>query len=115
MDTIKMKLLEFKLIVLEKKIERNKRKTIRRLKRSYMDVKNAIIHNLYTDDIHVCDNMMHTVSSETGECIDYLVYFPDSSIIHKIKDYLEAYLITNRDVLEEDKIGELEGLLRYFD
>lgn len=115
MYTIKMKLLKQKIKRLDKKIARQKKRIIRRLKRSYMDVKNAIIHNLYTDDIHVRDNMMHTVSQETGECIDYLVYFPDSSIIHKIKDYLEAYLITNRDVLEEDKIGELEGLLRYFD
>lgn len=109
------KYLKFKLIILEKKIARQKKRLIRRLKRSYIDVKNAIIHNLYTEDIHIRDNMMHTVSPETGECIDYLVYFPDSSIIHKIKDYLEAYFITNRDVLEEDKIGELEGLLRYFD
>lgn len=115
MYTIKMKLLKLTIKRLEKKIERNKRKTIHRLERSHMDVKNAIIHNLYTEDIHIRDHMMHTVSQETGECIDYLVYFPDSSIIHKIKDYLEAYLITNRDVLEEDKIGELEGLLRYFD
>ena len=111
---IKMKLLKLKIKRLDKKIARQRKRIIRRLKRSYMDVKNAIIHNLYTDDIHIRDNMMHTVSPETGECINYLVYFPDSSIIHKIKDYLEAYLITNRDVLEEDKIGELEGLLRYF-
>ena len=112
---IKMKLLKLNIKRLDRKIIRQRMRICRRLEKSYYDVKNAIIHNLSNDNIHVRDNMIHTISPITGECIGYLVYFPDYEKLFKIKHYLEAYLITNREVLEEERVGELEGLLRYFD
>jgi hypothetical protein len=109
-----MKLLKLNIKRIKKKLERNKRKIARRLTKSYIDVKDAIIHHLYNDEVLGYGSLLHAVSPITGECYDYLMYFPDYDIISKIKNYLEAYLITNRDVLEEDEIGELEGLIRYF-
>lgn len=106
--------LELSIKRLDKKIERLKIKTIRRLRQSHMDIKNAIIHGYCNNEVMTDYNTLFRVDQETGECVDYLIYFPDYDKIAKIKRYLEAYLITNRDVLEDEKIGELEGLLRYF-
>lgn len=111
---IKMKLLELNIKRLDKKIKRNEKKIIRRLQKSYRDVKHAIIHQLEGDRVYTRNNRIFTISQETGECTDYLVYIPEYNTIHRIKYYLDAYLTTNRDVLEESEIGELEGLLRYF-
>ena len=109
-----IKRLERSIRRLKKKTDKLERGIVNRLDKSYKDVINAICQKLKTKKTLTLHSSMCSTDDETGELIDYLVYFPDSSTVLKIKDYLEAYLITNREVLEEDKIGELEGLIRYF-
>lgn len=108
------KRLERAMRRLKKNIAKLERGIVNRLDKSYDVVINAICSDLVTDKTFKDGQKLHRIDPVTGECIDYLIYFPDSDKIHKIHYYLEAYLITNRDVLEEDKIGELEGLIRYF-
>lgn len=109
-----IKRLERSIRRLKKKTEKLERGIVNRLDKSYQDVINAIHQKLETKKTLTLHSSMCRVNDETGELIDFLVYFPDSSTVNRVRDYLEAYLIINRDVLEEDKIGELEGLIRYF-
>ena len=104
---------------LEKKLERLNKKLEggqirRRLGRSHMDIRYAIETRLETDEFHAGYEQIFRVDQKTGECVDYLIYFPNYDIIAKIYKYLEAYLITNEGVLEDSTVGELEGLMRYF-
>lgn len=99
---------------LKKKIVKLERGIVNKLDKSYDVVINAFHSNLVTDKIFRDGQKLHRIDSDTGECVDYLIYFPDSDKIHKIHDYLVAYLIANRDFLDDKVCGELEGLIRYF-
>lgn len=110
-----IKRLERSIRRLKKKTDKLKRGITRRLGRSYSDVINAIHVGLDDKDVHVINNRIGRVHPEEGYLCDYLMYFPDYDMIAKIKKYLDAYLITNRDVLEDNVIDELEKLLEYID
>jgi hypothetical protein len=98
---------------LKKKTERLEKGVTRRLGRSYRDVINAIMANLNDKEIHTIGKSIARIDDGTGALVDYLVYFPESDTIYKIVYYLKAYLTTNRDVLEEKNICELENLIRH--
>ena len=111
----KIKRLERKIQKLERKCDRQKRGIVKRLRQARIDIRDAIIHKLYTDEIGTYKNSCFKIDQETGECVDYLIYFPNYDYISKIRYYLDAYLTTNRDVLEPKDIVKLERLLEYFE
>lgn len=109
-----IKRLERGLKRLKKKTDKMEKRILNELDRSHRNIKNAIIQKLSTKETKVGYNQVFRIDQETGEVVDLLLYFEDYDKMYKIRWYLEAYLITNRDVLEESQIGELEGLIRYF-
>lgn len=57
------------------------------------------------------------IDPDTNMPVDVLMYFPDYTAIQLTKKYLEAYLITNEDVLAEidpDRIDELKSLIERY-
>lgn len=113
-DAKEIKRLERRIRRLDKKIIKCKKGIVRRLDQSCQDVKNAILSDIVTDKTFRDGRKLHRIDPVTGECVDYLIYFPDYDKISKIRGYLEAYLITNCDVLDDKVCGELEDLIRYF-
>lgn len=109
-----IKRLERGIRRLKKKTDKMEKRILNELDRSHDNIKNAIIQKLSTKNTKVGYNQVFRIDQETGEICDILLYFEDYDKMYKIRWYLEAYLITNRDVLEESQIGELEGLIRYF-
>lgn len=57
---------------------------------------------------------MGRIHPQYGDIEDILMYFQDWNDIALIHKYLDAYLTTNRDVLEQKDIDELERLLKRF-
>ena len=55
-----------------------------------------------------------STSSTTYKPYDILMYFSDYTDIALTRKYLEAYLLTNEDVLEADKIEELKRLIERY-
>lgn len=108
-----IKRLERSIRRLKKKTDKLERGITRRLGRSYRDVINAIHAGLDDKDVCTIRKSIARIDNETGGLVDYLVYFPEYDMLRKTVHYLEAYLITNRDVLEEKEIGELESLIRH--
>jgi hypothetical protein len=88
-----------------------------RLPQSHTDLINAIfcegIRNEQTDVDHY-RKLIHRIDQETGECVDYFLYFEDYSPMSRIKYYLEAYKLTNEDVLEQKELDELTKLIERF-
>lgn len=111
----KIKRLERKIQKLNRKCDRQKRGVIRRLRQARIDVREAIIHELHTNEIDTYKNGCFRIDQETGECVDYLIYFPNYDYISRIRYYLNAYLTTNREFLEPKDIVKLEKLLEYFE
>jgi hypothetical protein len=102
---------------LDRKIARLKKKTsksfTKNLKKSHQFMTYAVNfpieytgHEYDIDTGRVC-----RIDPETGELRDFFLYFAEYNTIWRIRYYLDAYLTTNRDVLEEDQIYELEYLL----
>lgn len=58
-------------------------------------------------------NSLCRINPFTGEVTDVLMNFYDPQIIEKIKYYLDAYLITNQDVLPEQTCVEIRDLIDY--
>lgn len=112
---------------LNKKIARQEKRVTRLINRlttklnndlrpAYNTILSAITnaHLIDQPDLHITNgNRISRIDPVTGELRDYLVYFPEYDTICRIKQYLDAYLVTNRDVLEEPKICELEKLIDY--
>ena len=64
------------------------------------------LDNLCTDRNSIC-----RIHPETGELYQYLVYFPEYDDIAKIKYFLDAYLTTNEDVLDDKHKNKLRYLI----
>ena len=60
--------------------------------------------------IDITDRAISLVDLDTNDMIGELRLFKNDEA-YRIYYYLSAYLITNRDVLEPDKITELENLI----
>lgn len=58
-----------------------------------------------------CNCSIAKIDPDTNFPVDVLMYFPDYFAIQSTKKYLEAYLLTNEDVLDEDEIVELKSLI----
>lgn len=67
-------------------------------------------HFLVNDD----NTAMGRIHPQYGDIEDILMYFPDYTDMALTRKYLEAYLTTNRDVLGQVEINELERLLKRF-
>ena len=113
-----MKRLEQKIQRLRAKLDRINAEISARLPQSHTDLINAVfcpeIHNEQTD-VDTIRKRICRIDQETGECIDYFLYFEDYSPIARIRYYLEAYKLTNEDVLEQKQLDELTELIKHFD
>ena len=110
---------------LERKIRKVKRKLARldrKLKKQTTTRLDLAIETLATNPDHYMYEGVHFydghkliyIDQTTGECLNHIINLPDFNTYNRISYYLEAYLTTNRDVLEEKQIIELEQLLKYF-
>jgi hypothetical protein len=112
--------LDRKIARVTKKITRLKKKTseslTKNLKKSHQFLTQAVnFPTEYTDhEYFVSSNQVCRIDPETGELKDFFLYFIDYADIYRIRYYLDAYLTTNRDVLEDYKIIELERLIKRF-
>ena len=100
---------------LSKKVKRLEKRLCEELREAHDKVTTAITHEarLEGDDIICFGHYVARVDQTTGEIVDYLVHFPDFDKIAKISGFLDAYLITNQDVLDSKTIDELESLINY--
>lgn len=114
----KMKRLKRQIRKLRIKIDRLDAETSARLPQSHTDLIDAIfcpeIRNEQTDVDTICKRICR-IDPETGECVDYFLYFEDYSPLARIRYYLDAYKTTNEDVLEQKELDELTELIKHFD
>jgi antitoxin component HigA of HigAB toxin-antitoxin module len=113
-----MKRFERSMQKLKDKIDRLNAEISARLPQSHTDLINAIfcekIRNEQTDVDHIRKRICR-IDQETGEYVDYFLYFENYSPLDRIKYYLEAYKLTNKDVLEQKELDELTELIKHFD
>lgn len=113
-----MKQLERSIQKLQVKLDRINAEISARLPQSHTDLINAIfcseIRNEQTD-VDLIRKRICRIDPGTGECVDYFLYFENYSPIDRIKYYLEAYKLTNEDVLEQKELDELTELIKHFD
>lgn len=100
-----------KIKSLEKKLKKLNDDLSNRLSNSMADVTTAITMQVNLKHIVVDHNALCRINPETGELCDYLVHFLEYDDIAKIKYYLDAYLTTNEDVLEQKDIAKLSYLI----
>lgn len=68
----------------------------------------------YQDEyVEYVDDMVKDYEEKHPEIVEY--YNPRKKMIKKIRETVDAYLITNRYVLEEKEIKDLEEQLRFLD
>lgn len=101
------------------KFNRRVNKLVKAFPKSFDDVVEAIqLQTTCGSERHYLVNNDNTaigrVNPPYNDIEDILMYFPDYTDISLIHKYLEAYLITNREVLEQKDIDELERLLKRF-
>lgn len=96
---------------IENKLKKLTEELSNRLSDSMGDVTTAIAMKPTLDNLSVDHNALCRIHPETGELHDYLVHFPEYDDIAKIKYYLDAYLITNEDVLDEKDSEKLQYLI----
>lgn len=115
MNIIKRKLIEWKIARFNKECERMKAIQVTRVAEAHTEVRRAICRgcNIGDDDFHVLNNSLARVNQETGELVDFLMYFEDYNDIAIIVRTLEAYLTTNREYLNECRINDLERIIKY--
>lgn len=103
----------------KKNFNRRVNKLFKAFPKSFDDVVEAIQlqstcgsekHYLVNDD----NTAIGRIHPQYGDIEDILMYFQDYTDIALTRKYLEAYLTTNRDVLEQTDINELERLLKRF-
>lgn len=113
---------------------KNTAKTLKKLKKRISKLENKLVTNIqdslsysmdivitatdFYEKIGVTDkivehNRVAKIDPETGEICHYLYYFRDFNDIYRIIYYLDAYLTTNKDVLDEEQIDELKRLIDY--
>jgi hypothetical protein len=101
------------------KFNRRVNKLVKAFPKSFDDVVEAIQlqctcgsekHFLVNDD----GTAIGRVNPPYNDIEDILMYFPDYTDMSLTHKYLEAYLTTNRDVLGQSDINELERLLKRF-
>lgn len=115
---VEMKRLDRKIQKLIDKVDRIRTETSARLPQSHGDLINAIFCEKISNEQTLIDHDRKTifrVSPETGECVDYFLYFENYSPIARIRYYLEAYKTTNEDVLEQKELDELTELIKHFE
>lgn len=91
----------------------------KRIDRSYDDVIEAfqLQSTCNSDRLYLMnsdDTGLGSVNPETGEIRDILIYFDDYNDIALTYRFLEAYLLTNEDVLDECSIYDLKRLLNRY-
>lgn len=60
----------------------------------------------------ICEkNYVARVHPITGEICDYLIHFDHMSLIHSTIEVLEAYLMTNQDVLTASDVYKLNRII----
>lgn len=69
--------------------------------------------DIHRPEIDCNEHVIARINQETGELCNFLVHFQDYHFIYRILYYLEAYLTTNKDVLNEESIDELKYLINY--
>ena len=105
------KSIDGKIKNLEKKLKKLTEEQSQRVSTSMDDVTTAISMRPTFDNICIDHNAICRIHPETGELHQYLVYFPEYDDIAKIKYFLDAYLTTNEDVLEQKDIAKLSYLI----
>ena len=70
-------------------------------------------HGHQGDSIEEIEEIVKDYEEKYPEIVEY--YNPRKKMIKKIRETVDAYLITNRDVLEEKEIKDLEEQLRFLD
>ncbi len=113
-----VKRLEREIKALIAKVDRLNAEISARLPQSHTDLINAVfcpeIRNEQTEI--ACDRkQIFRINPETGECVDFFLYFENYSPIARIRYYLEAYKTTNEDVLEQKELDELTELIKHFE
>lgn len=112
-----MKRLERHIQRLVNKINRLNAEVSARLPQSHTDLINAIFGEGIENEQTLIDHYQKSIfriDQETGECVDYFLYFENYSPLYRIKYYLEAYKTTNEDVLEQKELDELTQLISHF-
>lgn len=69
--------------------------------------------DIHHPEIDCNEHIIARINQETGELCHFLVHFQDFDLIYRILYYLEAYLTTNKEFLEETTIDELKFLINY--
>lgn len=106
----------------EKKLEKSIERLEKRIKKLNKDLETNLSSALEVvmtgismkpscKNLDIYNNRIARINPETGELDNFILYFPDYHEISRICHYLEAYLTTNCDVLEEDTIDEIESLI----
>ena len=121
MNTIREKAkLDKKIARQEKRVARLTDRLTTKLNNDLRPAYNTILsaitnaHLIDQPDLHITNgNRISSIDPVTGALRDYLVYFPEYNTISRIHYYLEAYLITNEDVLEEHSVRELKELMTF--
>lgn len=100
-----------KMKSVNKKIRKLTAELSNHLSNSMDEVTTAIVMRPTLDNLCTDRNSICRIHPETGELHQYLVYFPEYDDIAKIKYFLDAYLTTNEDVLEQKDITKLTYLI----
>jgi uncharacterized coiled-coil DUF342 family protein len=105
------KKLEKSIKKLEKRIERLRKDLETNLSSALDIVMTGLSMKPSCKNLDIYNNRIAHISPETGELHNFILYFPEYHELFQIRHYLEAYLTTNCDVLEEDTINEIESLI----
>ena len=86
----------------------------RKLAEQLADAHQTVICGIQTQiegELYVAGYTLAKINDETGELHDFLMYFPDYNDIALTRKCLEAYLLTNREHLDECLVNDINRLL----